>query len=249
MPVICQVTCCGENATTHNPECKIQPPSARCSRHTRFACKEATSCRCGLDQPPASRTRTHATAPSVPTSNRYQPLGDILPDPPTYEVEKIVAARTTKGIKQFYVKWVGYPSHQNTWEEEDALTQARDILNDFLSQVPDPPPPLTRCQYRQCSGEAAMKFPRCRSIPPSTRCTTHISIPCGPATHCLCKPSTKRQRSLSPQPHRSASPTRHQPNTQVPPRPLPLSPISEITYPQPYNVHLFSHTNGMHPSL
>ena len=70
----------------------------------------------------------------------------------------------------------------------------------------------------------------------------HISIPCGPAMHCLCKPSTKRQRPLSPQPHRPASPTRHQPSsdlssthTQVPPSPLPLSPLTEITHPQPDN--------------
>ena len=89
-----------------------------------------------------------------------------------------------------------------------------------------------------------MHFPRCRSIPPSTRCMKHISIPCGPATYCQCKPSTKRHRSLSPQPHRLASPTRHQPksrdltssnHTQEPPRPLHLSPITEITSPQPDN--------------
>ena len=44
-PDICQVICCGGRATAHHMACKIQPPSARCSRHTMVACKEATSYR------------------------------------------------------------------------------------------------------------------------------------------------------------------------------------------------------------
>ena len=77
------------------------------------------------------------------------------------------------------------------------------------------------------------------------RSTRHISMPCGPATYCPCKPIAnpvplKRQRPLSPPPSLTAPPTHNQPDrsalsnithTQVPPRPL--SPISEITYTQP----------------
>ena len=73
-PDICQVICCGRLATAPHPACKIQPPSARCSRHTLVACKEATSCRCSLDADPpvtGSHQPLVIPPPSIPTSNRY----------------------------------------------------------------------------------------------------------------------------------------------------------------------------------
>ncbi|CAI2368196.1 unnamed protein product [Moneuplotes crassus] len=35
---------------------------------------------------------------------------------PIYEVEKVLKSRMVDGQEQFYVKWVGYPSTENTWE-------------------------------------------------------------------------------------------------------------------------------------
>lgn len=35
-----------------------------------------------------------------------------------YTVEKIVSSRIKNGKKQYYVKWEGYSSDQNTWEDE-----------------------------------------------------------------------------------------------------------------------------------
>jgi len=173
-PDICQVICCGGRATAHHLACKIQPPSARCSRHTLVACKEATFCRCSLDTaPPVTNNREWSTTatghqplaipPSpIPTSNRFQPLADTNLNPQEFEAEKIVAARVTRSsVKQYYVKWIGFAPHHNTWEAEEDLVHAQGILGDFLSIVPDPPPPPTQCQVKPCSGAATSEFPRC----------------------------------------------------------------------------------------
>lgn len=38
-----------------------------------------------------------------------------------YDVEAIVGDRIVKGRKQYLIKWLGYPSSQNTWEYEDNI--------------------------------------------------------------------------------------------------------------------------------
>ena len=205
------------------------------------ACKEATSCRCCLEpDPPATsinqgwRTGTTGHRPRVtplspiPTSNRYQPLDCINnPDPLEYEVEKIVATRTTpSGVKQYYVKWSGSAPHHNTWEDEADLTNAQDVIGKFLSIVPDPSPLLTQCQVKLCPKAAGSEFPKCRSRPRSTRCAKHSCVPCGPATHCPCQTRNKRHCSPSPPPNHpvrqspNRPPTRqHIPRSDEPPSP------------------------------
>ena len=118
-----------------------------------------------------------------------------------------------------YVKWIGYTPHHNTWEDEADLTHTQDILGDFLSIVPDPPPPLTQCQAKLCTGAAVSARSRCSATPRSTRCAKHSCMPCGPATHCPCKPQHKQRRSLS-------SPTK----PPEPPRP------NRLTLPTPPNI-------------
>jgi hypothetical protein len=36
-----------------------------------------------------------------------------------YAVEKIYRHRTRGGVHEYYVKWVGYPASQNSWEPEE----------------------------------------------------------------------------------------------------------------------------------
>ena len=118
------------------------------------------------------------------------------------------------GVTQYYAKLIGYASHQNSWE---ALAQAQDILGDFLSIVPDPPPPLTQCQAKLCIGAATSEFPRCSDTPRSTRCTKHSCVPCGPATHCPCQPHNKRHRPLSPPDNHPVPPSPNRPTSPAPP--------------------------------
>ncbi|EPX70621.1 chromodomain protein Chp1 [Schizosaccharomyces octosporus yFS286] len=49
-----------------------------------------------------------------------------------YEVERILADRVNKsGKNEYYIKWVGYDSHDNTWEPEENLTGASMALKDW----------------------------------------------------------------------------------------------------------------------
>lgn len=38
------------------------------------------------------------------------------PDPSVFEIEEIINHHVQDGIKQYYVKWTGYPESENTWE-------------------------------------------------------------------------------------------------------------------------------------
>jgi hypothetical protein len=41
---------------------------------------------------------------------------ELLPIPePTYRVEKILKTRVKDGKKQYYVKWLNFPSSDNSW--------------------------------------------------------------------------------------------------------------------------------------
>jgi hypothetical protein len=46
-------------------------------------------------------------------------LGDA--DAPTYVVESIQKEKQMQGKRYFFVKWLGYPSSQNTWEPFENL--------------------------------------------------------------------------------------------------------------------------------
>ena len=59
----------------------------------------------------------------MPRENEPPPRPLKLPDGSlAYEVESVVGIRKTEGGKSEYlVKWVGYPSNQNSWIEEENL--------------------------------------------------------------------------------------------------------------------------------
>jgi hypothetical protein len=64
----------------------------------------------------------------------------LIPDNPAYyqaeyEVEKIVKhSKSTDGSLIFLVKWVGYPHSENTWQTADDLSNAQDLLDQYLSK-------------------------------------------------------------------------------------------------------------------
>ena len=49
----------------------------------------------------------------------------------TYEPEKIVAKRQTKGETQWLVKWKGYENRDNTWEPLEHLAGCEDMIVEF----------------------------------------------------------------------------------------------------------------------
>ena len=49
-----------------------------------------------------------------------------------YEVEEIIDKRTNiYGLIEYFVKWKGYPSSQNTWEPKKNLLHLTDIIRDY----------------------------------------------------------------------------------------------------------------------
>ncbi|TBU19163.1 chromatin organization modifier protein [Ordospora colligata] len=47
-----------------------------------------------------------------------------------YVVEKVVASRTLKGVKQYLLKWQGYPDSDNTWENEKNIF-CKDMIQEY----------------------------------------------------------------------------------------------------------------------
>ena len=54
-----------------------------------------------------------------------------------YHVEAIVGARRHNGVDQLRVKWLGYPSSENTWEDRSSLLMdCRDVVHEWERNNP-----------------------------------------------------------------------------------------------------------------
>lgn len=51
--------------------------------------------------------------------------------PAVYEVERVVGVRKTRKGKEYFVKWKGYESDENTWEPEENLTGSKSLIKKF----------------------------------------------------------------------------------------------------------------------
>ena len=52
-----------------------------------------------------------------------------------YEVEKIVAHKFSNRAIQYYVKWKGYSSDENTWEPQENLTNAQAKIDEYWERT------------------------------------------------------------------------------------------------------------------
>ena len=56
-------------------------------------------------------------------ANELQNDGPTESNEQVYEIEKVLKTRKRGGQKQYLVKWLGYPSEQNSWAlERDVVT-------------------------------------------------------------------------------------------------------------------------------
>src|SRR5258706_3962732 len=60
--------------------------------------------------------------------NFPQPPPDMIDEEPEWEVERIVGHKGTKN-RQYHIKWKGY--EQTSWESEDNLQNARELIDDY----------------------------------------------------------------------------------------------------------------------
>ena len=59
---------------------------------------------------------------------------DDEPEEEEYEVEKIVAQREAKNGLEYYVKWLGWPESENTWEPEDHVIDCKMVMRVWRRQ-------------------------------------------------------------------------------------------------------------------
>jgi len=67
-----------------------------------------------------------------PIQVRLPPEPEIIEDEVEFEVERIVGYRLFRNkTPQYLVKWKGYANERNTWEPEENLSRARELLDEF----------------------------------------------------------------------------------------------------------------------
>ena len=74
---------------------------------------------------PYKETATHGPSFSMPPP-------DLIDDEEEYKVETIVRHKRVKGGSLWYlIKWVGYPISKNSWQSEEHLENAKEILDAY----------------------------------------------------------------------------------------------------------------------
>ena len=72
---------------------------------------------------------TEAHGPNFP-----QPPPDLIEGEEQFEVEAIIAHRPQGRGHRYLVKWMGYPTSENTWQSSDDLKGAQEILKEYKLQ-------------------------------------------------------------------------------------------------------------------
>jgi hypothetical protein len=67
------------------------------------------------------------------------PPPDIVEGESEWEVERVLDARVRNRKLQFFVKWMGWPESENSWEPEQNLEHAKDLIGDFYHLHPTAP--------------------------------------------------------------------------------------------------------------
>jgi hypothetical protein len=62
------------------------------------------------------------------------PPPELVDEFEEYEVEAVLADRVRQGIKEFLIRWKGYPPENDTWEPQENLQNAKDALRRYMSR-------------------------------------------------------------------------------------------------------------------
>jgi hypothetical protein len=88
-----------------------------------------------LDLPPDARIHPRFHIKLLKSADPETPLQKTFHFEPEeeneFEVEKILAHKTTRKDTEYLVKWLGYPDSENTWEPEDNLSNCQQMLRKY----------------------------------------------------------------------------------------------------------------------
>jgi hypothetical protein len=76
------------------------------------------------------RDRTKKQLPKAIPRARLKIAPDFQNNGPYLQIDKILKDRINKGVKEYYVKWKGYPDSENSWEPEQNFSNI-ECLEDY----------------------------------------------------------------------------------------------------------------------
>jgi RNase H-like domain found in reverse transcriptase/Reverse transcriptase (RNA-dependent DNA polymerase)/Integrase zinc binding domain/Chromo (CHRromatin Organisation MOdifier) domain len=79
---------------------------------------------------PPRHARQHPPHPPNPV---------VIDNSEEYEVEAILNSRRRRGQLQYLVHWTGYPREEETWEPQENITHADDLIEEFHRNYPTKP--------------------------------------------------------------------------------------------------------------
>lgn len=85
------------------------------------------------------RLRPTKTTTLVPNREPARPLPIIVEEEEEYEVEKILDSRIRRGKLEYFVKWKGFPTSENSWEPTENTTHASRKIAEFHRTHPGAP--------------------------------------------------------------------------------------------------------------
>ena len=127
-------------------------------------------------------TKAHADSQQIEaTFPEPPPINIPGEDYPEYLVEEILDEHIHRGRRQYFIKYQGYPSSENTWEDEDNCSNAKDKIKAFHD-----------LRMRAPGGDTVRKRARgSKSKPEPTKKARHTSITSRPITRHV---ATRRTR-------------------------------------------------------
>jgi hypothetical protein len=83
------------------------------------------------------RDRTKKQLPKAIPRARLKVAPDFQNNGPYLQIDKILKDRINKGVKEYYVKWKGYPDSENSWEPEQNFSniECLEDYNDLKSET------------------------------------------------------------------------------------------------------------------
>lgn len=87
------------------------------------------------------------------------PEPDLIDGEPEYEIEKILNSRIRYRKMEYLVKWVGYPTEENTWNKAADMEHAQEEIEEFHKQNPRAPHLIRFAEIHESPSNSTIHLP------------------------------------------------------------------------------------------